>query len=73
MEKHVANNRDLGPSPAHAPSSWRCPFFNPADALCQAALRPRTPPRQLRASACGGGDHEDCTTFLARLLNRSGR
>lgn len=73
MEKHMVNSRTPGPHPTHASPSWHCPFFTPADAICQAALRPRTPPRRVRANACGGGDHEDCTTFLVRLLNRPGR
>lgn len=49
-----------------------CPFFNPGTALCQAALTPRTPPREVLEGVCGCQDYEDCTTFLVRLLNRPG-
>lgn len=54
----------------HAPAPWRCPFFNPIAALCQAALTPRTPPQEVRAAACGSEAYEDCTTFLVGLLAR---
>jgi len=48
----------------------QCPFFNPIEALCQAALTPRTPPQEVRAAACGSEAYEDCTTFLVGLLAR---
>jgi hypothetical protein len=46
-----------------------CPFLHPAGVVCTAALAPRIPPRAVRVAACRGGDHEDCATFLARLLS----
>ncbi len=60
----------VGAHADHAPASWRCPFFNPIATLCQAALTPRTPPRDVRARACGSEAYEDCTTFLVGLLVR---
>jgi hypothetical protein len=69
-EEQMLIDRVQGADQTSAPSSWRCPFFNPAGALCQAALWHRTPPKKVRASTCACGDHEDCTTFLVRLLNR---
>jgi hypothetical protein len=56
--------------PLHTTDPWRCPFFHTAAASCQAAIPARTPPRVVRATTCDCGDYEDCTTFLARLLNR---
>jgi hypothetical protein len=69
----IVSNQDSRPHPTHAPSLWHCPFYHPAAASCQAAIPARTPPREVRATACGCGDYEGCTTFLARLLNRPRR
>jgi hypothetical protein len=66
----MVTDRDQRPCPDHEPASWKCPFFNHAAAVCQAALRHCTPPKKVRARTCACGDHEDCTTFLVRLLNR---
>ncbi|MHB8837139.1 MAG: hypothetical protein ACYC9Y_15725 [Candidatus Methylomirabilia bacterium] len=65
-DRHTSSNTYQALDPGN------CPFFNPGAALCQAALTPRTPPREVLASACGCQDYEDCTTFLVRLLNRPG-
>ena len=51
-------------------AGWRCPFFNPIAALCQAAHTPRMPPREIRAFSCASEAYEDCTTFLVGLLIR---
>ena len=49
-------------------TEMRCPFFRTDSAVCTASLRSRIPPAQERASCCAGEGHEDCPTFLARLL-----
>ena len=69
---HLLSNGDASSNTFRALDLGSCPFFNHGAALCQAALTPRTPPREVRASVCGCQDYEDCTTFLVRLLNRPG-
>jgi hypothetical protein len=66
----VVSDRDPRQHPAQAPAPWKCPFYNTGAAQCEAVLPHRTPSWVVRAATCGGGDYEDCTTFLARLLNR---
>jgi hypothetical protein len=69
-EEYMVNEITADTHVKHAPATWRCPFFNPIAALCQAALTPRTQPQEARAAACSSEAYEDCTTFLVGLLAR---
>jgi hypothetical protein len=46
-----------------------CPFFRQDSAVCAASHRSRIPPAPVRVSWCASDGHEDCPTFLARLLS----
>jgi hypothetical protein len=54
-----------------SPLAAGCPFFEPAQTVCRAALLTFMPESRHLYSYCCSDDHDDCPLFLAKALRSS--
>jgi len=61
----------LAPAAAHCTVPERCPFLDPAEATCRAALLNFLPDSRQLYHYCCTDDHDHCGVFLAKALRSS--